>query len=575
MRKIRGWINDIKLRHKLLLFYSGFCLLPVFVLFMFSFYQMKDIISEKEETNLKSYLYQSVAAMESSLEVYVNLSDYIAFDQNLTKALESQYDSPYDQYVKVTEVVDSIVETLKHFHTDIKKVTIYTDNAMIKNGTTVAPLSEIKHQSWYQSVLLTHGLYWYVDEEERNVIAARTMPIETVSGNPCILYIEIDYDKLFSPYEQTLTSEYGVFITDKAGQVLYSTSRFSEENNDDVLTYGRFVEEKVKADNSEYTIISQDSSDISDWVIWLYQSKSITGREMKPVRNMTILTVFLCLIGLVLAYFVIKRLSSRIEKLTESMQEVENGNLEVQVTSMDRDEIGLLYRGFGKMLAQIQMLIQEVYVSKIAQKELEMKALQAQINPHFLYNTLSLINWKALTAGEEDISKMTLAMSTFYRTALNKGKNTLSVEDELKNTKAYLEIQSMIHDNDFDYEIVVEPEIMRCESLNLILQPFVENAIAHGIERKTDGERGRIVIRGWKEDDCIWFSVEDNGEGMNQDTANRILTMESKGYGVRNINERIRLFYGEEYKVEVQSEIGKGTIMKFHFPINNKKTTLI
>lgn len=575
MKKVLEWINDIKLRHKLLLFYSGFCLMPVFVLFMFSFYQMKSIISEKEKTNLKSYLYQSVAAMESSLEVYVNLSDYIAYDRNLQKALESEYESPYDQFVQVTEVMDSIALSLKNFHTDIKKVTIYTDNAMIKNGTTVAPLSEIKNKTWYPSVLLTHGLYWYVDTEARNVIAARTMPVETISGNPCILYIEIDYDKLFAPYEQTLTSEYGVYITDKAGQVIYSTSRFSEENSDDALSYGRFIEEQVKEAKSDYTIISQDSSDISDWVIWLYQPKGVAGREMQPVRTMTILTVLLCLIGLLFAYFVIKRLSRRIENLTENMQEVEQGNFEIQVTSGARDEIGLLYRGFGNMLKQIQMLIKEVYVSKIVQKELEMKALQAQINPHFLYNTLSLINWKALTAGEEDISKMTLAMSTFYRTALNKGKNTLSVEDELKNTKAYLEIQSMIHDNDFDYEIIVEPEILGYESLNLILQPFVENAIAHGIERKTDGGRGRITIRGWSKDDCVWFSVEDNGEGMSRQTASQILTMDSKGYGVRNINERIQLFYGEEYKVEVESELGKGTKMILHFPINNKKTTLI
>ena len=559
MKKVLEWINDIKLRHKLLLFYSGFCLMPVFVLFMFSFYQMKSIISEKEKTNLKSYLYQSVAAMESSLEVYVNLSDYIAYDRNLQKALESEYESPYDQFVQVTEVMDSIALSLKNFHTDIKKVTIYTDNAMIKNGTTVAPLSEIKNKTWYPSVLLTHGLYWYVDTEARNVIAARTMPVETISGNPCILYIEIDYDKLFAPYEQTLTSEYGVYITDKAGQVIYSTSRFSEENSDDALSYGRFIEEQVKEAKSDYTIISQDSSDISDWVIWLYQPKGVAGREMQPVRTMTILTVLLCLMGLLFAYFVIKRLSRRIENLTENMQEVEQGNFEIQVTSGARDEIGLLYRGFGNMLKQIQMLIKEVYVSKIVQKELEMKALQAQINPHFLYNTLSLINWKALTAGEEDISKMTLAMSTFYRTALNKGKNTLSVEDELKNTKAYLEIQSMIHDNDFDYEIIVEPEILGYESLNLILQPFVENAIAHGIERKTDGERGRITIRGWSKDDCVWFSVEDNGEGMSRQTASQILTMDSKGYGVRNINERIQLFYGEEYKVEGESELGKGT----------------
>ena len=276
MRKILEWINNIKLRHKLLLFYSGFCLLPIFVLFLFSFYQMKFIISEKEEMNLKSYLYQSVAAMDSSLEAYVNLSDYITFDQNLAKALEREYDSPYDQYLQLTEVVDPILQSLKYFHADITRVTVYTDNGMVKHDTTIAPLSEITNQCWYQSVQLMQGLYWYVDMEERSVFAARTMPVETDSGNPCILYIEINYDKLFAPYEQTLTSEYGVFITDKAGQVLYSTSRFSEKNTDYTLTYSQFVEEKVKADNSDYTIISQESSQTSGWIIWLYQPKSIT-----------------------------------------------------------------------------------------------------------------------------------------------------------------------------------------------------------------------------------------------------------------------------------------------------------
>ena len=195
----------------------------------------------------------------------------------------------------------------------------------------------------------------------------------------------------------------------------------------------------------------------------------------------------------------------------------------------------------------------------------ELEYLLMQINPHFLYNTLSLINWKALAAGEEDISRMTLAMSTFYRTALNRGRNVLQVEAELSNTRAYLEIQSMLHDGDFDYEIEVQPEILQCESLNLILQPLVENAIHHGIEEKTDG-RGKISVRGWKEDNCVWFMVEDNGVGMEQKVADKILTMESKGYGVRNVDERIRLCYGEKYAMKVESVVGKGTKMTIHFP---------
>ncbi len=569
MNKIRKWINNTKLRYKLLLFYSGFCLLPVAVLFAFSFIQMNTIINDKEEVNLKSYLYQSVSTMDRSLDAYSTLADYLLVDQGLTKALEKEYETPYEQYVQMTEVIDPLLQSTKYFHTDVKRVTIYTDNGMVKHDTTIAPLSEISEQSWYPMALLSNDLVWYVDPEKREMLAVRVMPVETKTGKPCILCVEINYDKLFAPYEQTLTSEYGVYITDKTGQVLYSSSHFSEEEKEHALTFQRFMEEKAKEEHSDYVIISQESLSLGEWTVWLYQPKSITNDAMLPIFYMIVLTAALCLIGLALAYYAIKQLSGRIEKLTSNMLEVENGNMDVQVTSNAQDEIGHLYRGLGKMLDQIRTLIQEVYVSKIVQKELEMKALQSQINPHFLYNTLSVINWKAIAAGEKDISKMTLAMSTFYRTALNRGKNTLRVSDELKNTKAYLEIMSMMHDDDFDYELIVEPEIMGYESLNLILQPLVENAIKHGIERKTDGERGRIEIRGWLENECIWFEVADNGNGMDKETARRILTEESKGYGARNVSERLQIFYGEEYKLKIESNPGQGTKMILHFPIKN------
>lgn len=566
MKKIQNWFNSIKLRYKLVLFYVAFCFIPVMVLFLYSFLQMREAIEEKERINLQSYLYQSVATMDNRIEVYDNLSDYIAFNQNLSESLNYEYASPYEQYIQLTEVIDPVLQTLKYFHDEINRVTIYTDNGMVKHDTTIAPLSEITGRKWYQSVQLLSGIGWFVNEKEKEIFSARMMPVESKSGAPCILYVELDYDRLFKIYEQTLTTEYGVFIADRSGEVIYEGKRFSEDNDIYALNYQDFVAEKGKGSSSSYTIISEESA-ATGWTVWLYQPKNIAGSVMKPIGTMIVLTVLVCLVSALFAYFFISTvISKRLERLTQTMQEVEEGNLEIEVSSGDKDEIGLLYRGFGKMLRQIRTLIKEVYVSKITQKESEMRALQAQINPHFLYNTLSLINWKALTAGQEDISRMTLAMSTFYRTALNKGKNTLCVEDELKNTRAYLEIQSMMHDGDFDYEVNVEQEILSCESLNLILQPLVENAIMHGIEQKTDG-RGRIEIKGWAEDGCVWFSVTDNGAGMDEETAKRLLTMESKGYGVRNVNERICLLYGDEYAVTVKSELGKGTEMRLHFPM--------
>ena len=564
MKKLLHWVNGIKLRYKLAIIYSMFCFLPVMLLFLLSFLQMRSIIDDKEKLNLQSYLQQSVSSMDRTLDGYNSLSDYIAFDRTLAEAFSMEYGTPYEQYEQLTQKVDPILRSSSYFHGGMQRITIYTDNGMVKHDTTVAPVSEIEETDWYQKTLEHPGLNWFVNYPEKTLFSARKLAFSGAREGVNILYMDVDYQKLFTPYAETLISECGLYITDQEGKLVFEESRFSGKNQNYDLTYSEFLEQRDRG-SADYTILCEQSN-TTGWTVWLYQPVGLAGESMRPIGVMAGVTILICIFAAVLAYFITSGMvSGRIERLTCLMQEVQEGSMDMQVGSDDRDEIGMLYRGFGSMMKRIRTLINEVYLSKITQKEAELKALQAQINPHFLYNTLSLINWKALAAGEEDISRMTLAMSTFYRTALNRGRNVLQVEAELSNTRAYLEIQSMLHDGDFDYEIEVQPEILQCESLNLILQPLVENAIHHGIEEKTDG-RGKITVRGWKEDNCVWFMVEDNGVGMEQKVADKILTMESKGYGVRNVDERIRLCYGEKYAMKVESVVGKGTKMTIHFP---------
>ena len=564
MKKLLHWFNGIKLRYKLAIFYSLFCFLPVMLLFLLSFLQMRSIIDDKEKLNLQSYLQQSVSSMDRTLDGYNSLSDYIAFDRTLAEAFSMEYGTPYEQYEQLTQKVDPILRSSSYFHGGMQRITIYTDNGMVKHDTTVAPVSEIEETDWYQKTLEHPGLNWFVNYPEKTLFSARKLAFSGAREGVNILYMDVDYQKLFTPYAETLISECGLYITDQEGKLVFEESRFSGKNQNYDLTYSEFLEQRDRG-SADYTILCEQSN-TTGWTVWLYQPVGLAGESMRPIGVMAGVTILICIFAAVLAYFITSGMvSGRIERLTCLMQEVQEGSMDMQVGSDDRDEIGMLYRGFGSMMKRIRTLINEVYLGKITQKEAELKALQAQINPHFLYNTLSLINWKALAAGEEDISRMTLAMSTFYRTALNRGRNVLQVEAELSNTRAYLEIQSMLHDGDFDYEIEVQPEILQCESLNLILQPLVENAIHHGIEEKTDG-RGKISVRGWKEDNCVWFMVEDNGVGMEQKVADKILTMESKGYGVRNVDERIRLCYGEKYAMKVESVVGKGTKMTIHFP---------
>ena len=564
MKKLLHWFNGIKLRYKLAIFYSLFCFLPVMLLFWLSFLQMRSIIDDKGKMNLQSYLQQSVSSMDRTLDGYNSLSDYIAFDRTLAEVFSMEYGTPYEQYEQLTQKVDPILRTASYFHGGMQQITIYTDNGMVKHDTTVAPVSEIEETDWYQKTLEHPGLNWFANYQEETLFSARKLAFSGAREGVNILYMDVDYQKLFTPYAETLISECGLYITDQDGKLVFEESRFSGKNQNYDLTYSEFLEQRDRG-STDYIILCEQSN-TTGWTVWLYQPVGLAGEAMRPIGVMAGVTILICIFAAVLAYFITSGMvSSRIERLTHFMQEVQEGSMDMQMESDDRDEIGMLYRGFGSMMKRIRTLINEVYLRKITQKEAELKALQAQINPHFLYNTLSLINWKALAAGEEDISRMTLALSTFYRTALNRGRNVLQVETELSNTRAYLEIQSMLHDGDFDYEIEAQTEILQCESLNLILQPLDENAIHHGIEEKTDG-RGKITVRGWKEDNCVWFMVEDNGVGMEQEVADKILTMESKGYGVRNVDERIRLCYGEKYAMKVESVVGKGTKMTIHFP---------
>jgi two-component system sensor histidine kinase YesM len=300
--------------------------------------------------------------------------------------------------------------------------------------------------------------------------------------------------------------------------------------------------------------------------VWFYKPNQVINASVVSLVVAILIVMVVCIVfSLIGASVFSKIMVTDIEKLTKNMEAVEQGNMEIMVTSDSADEVGNLIRGFGNMINRINQLINEVYVGKISQKESEMRALQAQINPHFLYNSLSLINWKALETNQTDISRLTLLLSTFYRTALNRGKNVLSIRDEISNMNSYLEIQLMMHENSFSVVRDIDEDILEFQTLNLILQPLIENAIDHGIDMKEE-ENGVITIGGHKDGNHILLSVEDNGVGMDEETAKSILSKESKGYGVRNVNERIMLYYGEAYHLTVESKLGEGTKITVRIP---------
>ncbi|TCL68541.1 two-component system sensor histidine kinase YesM [Hydrogenispora ethanolica] len=224
-----------------------------------------------------------------------------------------------------------------------------------------------------------------------------------------------------------------------------------------------------------------------------------------------------------------------------------------------RDEIAVLEESYDKMVLRIQDLIHKNNLEKEKQRELELTALQAQINPHFIYNTLDAIGWIAKLKRQPEIEKLVIALATFFRISLHKGDKFITVEEEIQLVQSFVTIEQMRFPGKLAADYRIDPAIRSLPILKIILQPLVENAIKHGIHPK-DGP-GRIEVKGYRDGDAIVFEVTDDGVGFTADFHSRSAAARNKygGYGLRNVNERIRLEYGPGYGVSLQSEPGRGT----------------
>lgn len=564
MKRMIKFFRNMKFRYKLITTYILLGVIPMTIMGLVWYNQTRTILMKQEKSSIENYLTQAVSNMDNQLRIYNNLSDYIAFNQQISHVVSHEYDSYYDMYNQFSDVLDPMLASLKYFHSDINQITIYTKNNVVKHNTTLAPITEIENEDWYKIIKGNNDIHWFVSQDEKKVFCVRNIPTLENNYEVGVLYVQVDYEKLFESFKQMNDSNYGIFIMDELGDNIFNFDQFEDLNKSRKMTFDEF--NKGIGKENIYTIVTAHSVN-NNWTVSLYKPQKLIYESTNFMITGNVIAIMLLIVfSIIITSVLSKVMVSGLEKLRANMEEVEKGNMEITVKSNNEDEVGALIRGFEKMIIQIKALIEDVYESRLIQKDYEMKALQAQINPHFLYNSLSLINWMALETDQEDISKITLSLSTFYRTALNKGKNILRVRDEIKNMRSYLDIQLMMHDYEFDVDVQVEEDILDYNILNLILQPLIENAINHGIDLKTNG-RGCIKIIGEKQNDEIVLIVSDNGVGMSNEQAESILTNKSNGYGVKNVNERIKLYYGEQYQLKIESEIGIGTKVKVTIPI--------
>ncbi|WP_044480378.1 sensor histidine kinase [Paenibacillus antibioticophila] len=540
IRLIKGVLNDLKFRDKLLLSHLIIALIPILLLGILSFSQSYNIQMKEMNSEATSSLEQTVNILDYKINRYNMLSEFIVLNREFSRIFLKNYEDNYfNIYLDFRDVLDPLISQIKFMDSDIEEVEFYTSGDLLGIRGDIHPLSDLQNKPWFDQ---NDSTRWIVYDKQVYLLQQLIGNRKTSS----YMVISISYDSIFSSLEG-VSDHIAVSIRDDQQELIFP------ETSDQLM-------------RSERTTELQKSLNNNDWTLNFSVSHA---NAYKNALTFFQITFFVILLSLLITFSLIYIFSSsftrRIVHLKNKVDKVEQNNLGIIIQSHSRDEFGELTNGIGKMLQRINDLISRVYQAEISKKESEYNQLIAQINPHFLYNTLSFINWRAVKKQDIETGYMVNALAKFYRTALNKGKKQVTIQDELENIKAYIDLQLILHDGSFEVDYQIDNELLEYRIIHFILQPIVENAIKHGFAEPGEDEH-QLVISVHAEHDALFLKVTDNGMGMSVTQQQRLLLAESSGYGIRNVNERIKLYYGSAYGLELISEAMVGTSVIIRLP---------
>lgn len=407
---------------------------------------------------------------------------------------------------------------------------------------------------------------------ERVISIVRTITDEDESRILGVLVIELApgtfSDLLLG--NQSSQNQY-TFIVDKKGDIIGSNK------NVDNSWYGR-IDEKFQKGIQKFEMewkgkryyVSGQYNGVTGWITYSVILLKNIFPQFEMLKDSISFIVLITTIGVSFVIMIISYTMTRpINRLSDAMHSVMNGNFELQLPNKRRDEIGELINSFNFMINKINTLIKEVYQERIAQRNAEMEALQTQINPHFLYNTLDSINWMLINKGENEISEIIISLGNLMRYSISKKGSLVPLEQEFKYILSYFRIQKNRLEERLNYEIELQEQIKGFMVPKLILQPLVENAITHGIEPKNKG--GTVKIKACEDEGFVRITVLDDGIGMDEEALNRLMLARENddsytNIGVRNVDRRIRLHYGDKYGLKLESTYGEGTRITIIIP---------
>lgn len=409
----------------------------------------------------------------------------------------------------------------------------------------------------------------------------------TVGGSTeqAVLLIEMAYQGLEEVLDEVTLGNGGyIYLMDSNGDIIWHpkfeliASGRVEENNLVAAGYDDGSREEI-FNGTRQTVVTKTVGYTGWKLVGVIKGTGISLNMLKTRLFIVFVILLIIFIVILINSYISFRVTNPIRELEKSVKELEEGNLDADIYMGGSYEVQHLGKSVQDMKFRIKGLMQDIVNEHEEKRKSEFDSLQAQINPHFLYNTLDIIVWQIENEKQSEAVHTVTALARFFRLSLGKGKNIVTVKDEIDHVKNYLMIQHMRFKNKFDYEFDIAEDVLELPSLKLMLQPLVENAIYHGMEFM-DGD-GMIMVKAWREEDELYLSVADNGLGMTEDKVEMILTGKStsgngrgSGIGVKNVNERIKLYFGEAYGLTIDSEPDEGTTVIIHLPAKDEKESL-
>lgn len=575
-----------KIKNKILIVMIPLITLPIILIGVISYRIAENTIKTQNIISYTSNLKTASKSIDIFLENIISISRIIMADTKLRDELSKYSDLNENNkgelyfYPQTTTIFDGILKNISNT-SFIQSICLFDNYGKLYYSGPISDISKdvlnngtnnIKEKEWYNRVVNANGKEVFVGN---NVIDGKSSGdsfscIKLIKNTNNlnvigILIINIKKSTLNNIFPKLNSNQdNGTWmIVDKNNNVNPYTvyegnSRYKEVNT---LFKNKTINQTEYLNENGY-LVSNFINSTTNWEMHYIIKKSDVIKEAKLIGYITFLVslIMIFIVGLISIVFS-NSINKPLKKLERLIKDVGKGKRNI-TEKFNNDEIGLIGTQFKKMINQNYELSEKVMYSNLKQKDAELKALQAQINPHFLYNTLDSIYWLAIIKKADDIAQMVVSLSEIFRLSLNKGNEITTISDELKHIKNYLIIQNLRYGDRFNVHVNVDDEILDFKILKLILQPFVENAFYHGLEPKM-GE-GTIEIIGKQRGENIIFNIIDDGVGMDLNTNT------NKGYGIKNVQERIKLYYGDEYGVNFASKLNEGTNVTIIVSINKR-----